>query len=241
MTKNKTSIVAVIVIVTIVIAFVPFINPVHAISSEKKAKKVVVKYSGAAKKYKWKTMNKCIAKRPKKYGYPTVRCDWIYKKYNKNMRWRILETKKKGKKKYAIKVEIYQPSFYDEMYKAFYDTMVWAWNNDIKSQKKLGNSIINKYNMNVKRTEKEGKVKYITKTFVFDVVKKKGKWKIKKKTRGVVDIATAMMNVAEDDATDAFLEWIQDSYYDSEEDTYDDNESYNEYDNYSESGDYDNY
>ena len=50
---------------------------------EKKVRGVTIAYLKAAKRYNIKKMNKCFAKKPKKYGYPTKRINWIYKKYNK--------------------------------------------------------------------------------------------------------------------------------------------------------------
>lgn len=177
--------------------------------SEKKAKRVVVRYLNAAKHYKVKRMNKCFAKIPGKYGYPQKKIDGVFKKYNKKMKWKVKNIT--GGKKYKTVIAwIYLPDFYFPAHDAWYGSLKWAWkkwgvNSNTDSHiKRLLNRFWKKYKIKVKKQKR----KYYTTTVKFKLVKKKGKWKIKTKNRLMVDIATAYLNEGKDEGANDFEDWV---------------------------------
>ena len=176
--------------------------------NEKKARKVVNKYMKAAKNYKVKKMNSCFAKKPKTYGYPTAKIDWVFKKHNKKIKWEILNIKPKGKR-IDVKVRVTRPDLYSREFNAMYDALVWAWDkwgtNAQYHGKETGLKALHKFN----KRAKKGKIKTKTQTVTFKMIKTSKGWKIQKKTRTIVDIATGYIYKAMDDATD---EWLKDEF-----------------------------
>lgn len=176
--------------------------------NEKKARKVVNKYMKAAKHYKVKKMNSCFAKKPKTYGYPTAKIDWVFKKHNKKIKWEIRDIIPKGKR-IDVKVRVTRPDLYSREFNAMYDALEWAWDKwGLNAQyhgNETGLKAIHKFN----KRAKKGKIKTKTQTVTFKMVKTSKGWKIQKKTRTIVDIATGYINEAMDDAAD---EWLEDEF-----------------------------
>ena len=170
-------------------------------ANQKKAVKAVETYLKAAKSYNVKKMDACFKKGSKNYGYPTEKINWIYKKYNKKIKWSMVDVKGKGST-ITVKVKVTRPDFYKQAYNAYYETFDWAMDHLNASSSKLGNKILGKYNTKVKNCTK----KTSTDTVAFTIVKSGKKWKIKAKTRTIVDIATAFLWKGSEDATDDFLD-----------------------------------
>lgn len=146
-------------------------------------------------------MNSCFKKGSKNYGYPTKKTDWVYKKYNKKIKWTMIDVTGKGNT-ITVKVKITRPSFYKQAYNAYYETLEWGIYRSTINSTTLGNKILNKYNSKVRNCTKKSS----TDTVNFTIVKSGKKWKIKAKTRTIVDIATAFYWKGSDDAYDDFLE-----------------------------------
>lgn len=170
--------------------------------NQKKAINTVKIYLKAAKSYNVKKMNSCFKKKSKKYGYPTKNVNWAYKKYNKKMKWTIVDATGKGNT-IKVKAKVTVPDLYEPTYKAMYETLDWLLIHPKASSKKIGNIFVKKYNKKVKKS----KVKMFTDTYTFTVVKTKKGWKIKSKSRTIVDLATGFYNEAMDDASDDFIDY----------------------------------
>lgn len=179
-------------------------------ASGKKARRVVISYLKAAKKYKVKKMNKCFAKLSKQYGYPTKKINWIYKKHNKKIAWRDIDVIKKSQRKIIVIEEVTRPNLYNKAYNAFYSSLWWSWNKWGFSADKHGKETAARYMKKYSKKAKKCKVK--TKLVKFKVIKTKKGWKIEKKTRLMVDIATGFSNEAIDDAIDQFATDVGELY-----------------------------
>ena len=177
-------------------------------SNEKKAQSIANTYMKKAKKYDWKGMDKMFAKGSKKYGYPTVSSiTKYYKKYNKKMlKWTVTDITGSGSK-YNVHVNVTRPDLYIIMRDPFYKQLVKVWNSGNRSSKvgeKAGVKAVKEY----QRKLKKGCKKTTTRTVVIPVVRSGGKWKIKSKSRDVVDIATGHFNEAMENATSDFYEYV---------------------------------
>ncbi len=170
-------------------------------AKQKKAVKVVNTYLKAAKSYNVKKMNACFKKGSKKYGYPTKKINWVYKKYNKKIKWSMVDVTGTGNT-ITVKVKVTRPDFYKQAYNAYYETFEYGISHPKASSSTLGNKINSKYNSKVKNCKK----KTSTDTVSFKVVKSGKKWKIKAKTKTIVDIATAFFWEGSEDAYDDFLD-----------------------------------
>lgn len=174
--------------------------------NEKRAYKTVLKYLKAAKKYKVKRMNSCFAKKSNKYKYPTRKINWIFKKYNKGIKWDFRNIKKKGKS-YIVKVRVKAPYFLIEATDAYFSALEWAYgkNGQIKwLPYNFEDIFAKKFNKLVKKRKKDTWAI----THNIKVKKDNGKWKISKQTRGVVDIATGFMYWGRADGKSDFLSYI---------------------------------
>ena len=171
-------------------------------STQKKAVKVVDTYMKAAKKYDWKKMNKCFYKLSKKYGYPTnKRFAKYHKKYNKSIKWKIISAKGTGRV-IKIKVAYIHPDLYKPYYSASYKIMWWTADHKSANTKKIGQQFAK---IALKKLKK-AKVGTEIDSATFTIVKVNGKWRIKKKTAKLTDIAAGNYNAAEIDSLDAFVE-----------------------------------
>ena len=173
-------------------------------SYEKKAYRIATAYLKAAKRYDWEKMNSLFAKSSSKYGYPTVEaCAKYYRKYNKaKLKWKFLRMKGNSKKM-IFTVKVTRPDLYKIAYKSLLKELKYDWNHGL-TDGEAGNRAVNVYEAKLKK----GCKKTRTENVKFTVIKKKGKWKLKAKTKEMVDVATAYYNQAMDDAVTAFHDYV---------------------------------
>ena len=188
-------------------------------TNERKAVKLVTTYLKAAKKYDWKKMNRCFVKATKKYGYPTDKAVAKYhKKYNKRMlKWTMVDVKKSGKT-YYVYVSVRRPDGYDLMHDSLYRSLVKCFKKHYKKgtlgtkaakrdAEKAGSRAAVKYAAKLKSP---GIRETIYEEICFPVVKRNGKWKIKKKSMDIVDVACCGYNDAKETAIDDFESFVDD-------------------------------
>ena len=168
-------------------------------TNQRKAEKVVKTYLKAAKSYNIKKLNKCFKKDSKKYGYPTKKIKWVFKKYNKKISWELLDVTGNGKS-VKVKVRINRPDLYSQAYDAVCDALIYGIDHN-KSSDYIANSMFKRFSSKVKK----GKITNSSKTVTFTVVKTKKGWKLKSKSRTIVDIATLFFWEGMDDAGDEII------------------------------------
>lgn len=130
---------------------------------EEKILKLMKKYLSASKSYNRSKMQKCI---DKKVNYPKGR---LYKKYNKKMlSFQILNIEKK-KNTYLVTAKVKYPNLEEVTFNAYYDAM------DMTHSRRNFKKILNQ------RIRHELKHVYpASRKVTFQIVLKKGKYKIKK-------------------------------------------------------------
>ena len=171
---------------------------------EKQSQAAVVKYLSAAKKYKVKKMNRCFANKKAKAGYPTKKIAWIFKKYNKKMSWEVTSISGSGSS-YRVKVKVKHPTIYQKTYTTFYNSMEWALDRYLNGHKlPSGSAIAKRFFKKLNEKVREDGVRTTTHNYWFSVKKTSKGWKIKKKNRTLVDIATGVYNEGVDDAAKDF-------------------------------------
>ena len=184
---------------------------------QKKAVKVVNTYMKAAKSYNWRKMNKCFKKKGKSYGYPTKKSYVkFFKKYNKNLNWKIISVTGGGKQ-IKVTVAVAQPDMYSIFYGSLYDLCYWLSDNMKASDRKIQK----KYTKLLQKYRKSTPVGQTYRSVTFTMVKKGKNWKIKSKGMKVVDIATGLYNEAFEDAEDDFEDDYENDYEDDYVDDYD--------------------
>lgn len=173
--------------------------------AERKSLYTVKKYLSAAKHYNVKKMDKCFAKKSKKYGFPTKKnIVGIYKKYNKKMKWKLLSISG-GKKQKTVKAKVYCVDFENAIYNACYNSMVWGfkkWGYNLESH---ADKIADRIVKNFKKRVKKQKNKYRTKTATFKLAKKGSSWKIKKRNKSMCDLVLGNFWKGQEDAEDDFI------------------------------------
>ena len=192
--------------------------------AERQVKRLALIYLKAAKSYKWKKMNKCFAKKGKKYGYPTkpsiVKC---YKKFNKRMlKWRILDITKKGST-YLVSVEVTRPNGWSLAYNPLYGQLVKAFDKHFENgtletmdaEREGEKAGLRANKIYISKLKKKGISETYTEKVKIPIVKRKGTWRIKSKSMAVVDIATCYYNEGIEDAYNDYMDYVDDSlkYY----------------------------
>ena len=116
---------------------------------------------------------------------------------------------KKSKNKYLVKVRVRYCEFGSESYDAMYKALWWAWNNDYDGDK-AGKRFVKLFKKNVKQSVKDDLIVYPPVTYKISVVKKGTTWKIKSKSRRIVDIATGNLHEGMDTAISEFTDEVVD-------------------------------
>ncbi len=158
-------------------------------NDKKKIKKTISKYFKASKKYQVNKMNICFSNKKCETGYPT------YKKFvdnirvvNKKIKYRIKKITGK-KKKATVTVKVKTPYLYSD----FYGVAMNGYNDYLNSDMSItpeeaGRQIADSMCNVISKSFKETRMK--TKTIKIHMKKIRNRWKIKKKTVQLVDLAT---------------------------------------------------
>lgn len=155
---------------------------------EKKAKKVIEQYLKNAKKYNVIKLQKYFYKKDSSnYFLYDNKAIQLLKKYNKNISWKFKSVL--GKKKIVFTVKVKMPNLYKPAYDAVYKACK-AYGDGIVSDNNFKGYFMKEYLSRLATA----KVKKKTKTITFNMIKKGGKWKIKKQSREIVDIAVGQLH-----------------------------------------------
>ena len=172
----------------------------------KKAEKTVSDFLKAGKKYNYKKMNKCFAKKGKKYSFKkNKRYMKCLKKINKKLSWKVVSSKGTDKK-CQVKVRIKIPNLGKDIKKIAVKEFKreYTKNGDFDAYK-CANKTFDKFIAKIKKYK--GKTK--TKTIVFPMVKKNGKWKIKKKTNAIEDVVIGLYHEGLKGTKKPILKWAK--------------------------------
>ena len=159
-------------------------------NDKKKIRKTISKYFKSAKKYQVNAMNICFSNKNCSVGYPTN------KKFvnnirviNKKIKFRIKKITGK-KKKATVVVKIKTPYLYSD----FYNVEMKGYNDYLNSDMSIsaeeaGSKIADDMCNIISKSFKQTRMR--TKTIKIHMKKIRNRWKIKKKTVQLVDMATA--------------------------------------------------
>ena len=155
-------------------------------NNQKGAKKAVIKYIRSAKKYNVGKMNQMFIDKKSVYGYPQkAPLPTLYRKKNKKIKYKLIELYGK-RKDISVSVDIWIPNMHNAIYSAMKDEYYELLDSGSTKLNIASSRLVNRYIKKVKKSK--GKLKKTR--VIFKMRKISRGWKIKKKTRRMVDIAT---------------------------------------------------
>lgn len=163
-------------------------------NNETKAKRVVAKYLKCCKKFNYKKVKSCFHNNKKYVFYFDSTIKKYLKKHNKRIKWTIKDISGSGNK-IKVKARVKYANLYKVSYNAIFNAV-----KDYGDGKIGKKDIEDRFWTNYINGLRKAKYKTRKKTFTFTVIKKHGKWKIKKRTKSIIDIATGRFYEGYDDA-----------------------------------------